>query len=372
MLLVLPVTNGMAGYGYLFGGLLSSADIAESQGQRALDVLPLFQFGESMLYFGGFLLLLSSAQAIIGLSLLIKKQGQVIFRALLLTTALISLLAEVFGWLVTATLGNTNIIGMVTAIALMFYALIGVQESAAIDPTLHIAEPTAATPNPTPSVDHRGVVIATEYAGFLRRFAALIIDMLIVMMLVFPLACLIGKLYPDDFVVEAPFGLMTTERTLETNASTQTDIGGQHYQQEQSIIEVTVLDTWRYHYRQTREHQAEQTKTSRQLIDPVTGQALTMTTTTDIEYLVLWLYSILMEASVVQATLGKKALAIKVVDRAGQRLTLFRSLARNSLKVISAFTLMIGFMMAGWTRHKQALHDIMSDCYLICGNDSDR
>ena len=40
-------------------------------------------------------------------------------------------------------------------------------------------------------------------------------------------------------------------------------------------------------------------------------------------------------------------------------------LLRNLLKLLSAAILMIGFLMAGWTRRKQALHDKLTGCYVV-------
>lgn len=69
------------------------------------------------------------------------------------------------------------------------------------------------------------------------------------------------------------------------------------------------------------------------------------------------LYWALMQSSPRQATLGKALLGLKVADAAGGRLALPRSLAREVCKYISALPLMIGFIIAGFTQRKQALHD---------------
>jgi uncharacterized RDD family membrane protein YckC len=53
---------------------------------------------------------------------------------------------------------------------------------------------------------------------------------------------------------------------------------------------------------------------------------------------------------------------IRVADEEGHRVTLLRALARNALKLISAAPLCIGYLMAGWTAKKQALHDILARC----------
>jgi uncharacterized RDD family membrane protein YckC len=41
------------------------------------------------------------------------------------------------------------------------------------------------------------------------------------------------------------------------------------------------------------------------------------------------------------------------------------ALARNVAKLVSDFTLLIGYIMAAFTSRKQALHDIMTGCVLI-------
>ena len=35
------------------------------------------------------------------------------------------------------------------------------------------------------------------------------------------------------------------------------------------------------------------------------------------------------------------------------------------MKFLSLFTAAVGFMMAGWTKRRQALHDMPSDCVVI-------
>jgi uncharacterized RDD family membrane protein YckC len=70
-----------------------------------------------------------------------------------------------------------------------------------------------------------------------------------------------------------------------------------------------------------------------------------------------WLYFSLMESSEYQATLGKIVMGLQVVDLAGRRISFARASGRFFGKTVSALILYIGFMMAGWTRYKQALHD---------------
>lgn len=79
-----------------------------------------------------------------------------------------------------------------------------------------------------------------------------------------------------------------------------------------------------------------------------------------------WGYYAFMESSPYQATLGKLALGIVVTDSAGGRLSFGRATGRHFGKIVSAFILLIGFMMAGWTERKQTLHDMMADCLVVC------
>lgn len=72
-----------------------------------------------------------------------------------------------------------------------------------------------------------------------------------------------------------------------------------------------------------------------------------------------------MESSKMQATVGKLALGIKVVDRQGRRLGFGRAAGRWAGSLISYLILYIGFFMAGWTRRKQALHDLLAGTFVV-------
>lgn len=74
-----------------------------------------------------------------------------------------------------------------------------------------------------------------------------------------------------------------------------------------------------------------------------------------------WLYFAGMESSARQATLGKMAMSLRVTDREGRRLSFGRATARFIAKIVSALiTLGIGYLVAGFTKRKQALHDMMA------------
>lgn len=78
-----------------------------------------------------------------------------------------------------------------------------------------------------------------------------------------------------------------------------------------------------------------------------------------------WFYFALMECSANQGTLGKMALGIKVTDMAGQRITFGRASGRYFGKLLSGLILYVGYMMAGWTEKKQALHDILANTLVV-------
>ena len=78
-----------------------------------------------------------------------------------------------------------------------------------------------------------------------------------------------------------------------------------------------------------------------------------------------WLYYALMESSAKGATLGKMALGIKVTDMNGNRISFGRATGRYFGKIISGLIIYIGYIMAGFTQQKQALHDIMAGCLVI-------
>lgn len=78
-----------------------------------------------------------------------------------------------------------------------------------------------------------------------------------------------------------------------------------------------------------------------------------------------WLYYSLMESSEKQATLGKMALGIKVVDYNGGRISFLRATGRYFAKILSGMLLLIGYIIAGFTAKKQALHDMIASTLVV-------
>jgi uncharacterized RDD family membrane protein YckC len=76
-------------------------------------------------------------------------------------------------------------------------------------------------------------------------------------------------------------------------------------------------------------------------------------------------YFVGMEASSSQATLGKMAVGIKVGNEKGERISVANAAGRFFSKIISGLILYIGYMMAGWDKKKQALHDKIAGTYVF-------
>ncbi|CAN5231533.1 hypothetical protein BH11PSE14_BH11PSE14_15840 [soil metagenome] len=72
-----------------------------------------------------------------------------------------------------------------------------------------------------------------------------------------------------------------------------------------------------------------------------------------------------LESSPWQATLGKRALGIKVTDLQGERLGFAHALGRWFAAALSYLTLYIGFLMAAVTERKRALHDYVAGTEVV-------
>ena len=81
--------------------------------------------------------------------------------------------------------------------------------------------------------------------------------------------------------------------------------------------------------------------------------------------LVGWLYYAAQESSEKQATIGKRLLSLKVTDFNGNRLTFGNATGRFFGKLVSGMIYGIGFLMAAFTKQRQALHDKMAHTYVV-------
>jgi uncharacterized RDD family membrane protein YckC len=88
--------------------------------------------------------------------------------------------------------------------------------------------------------------------------------------------------------------------------------------------------------------------------------------------LLMWLYWSLLESSSWQATLGKKALGLSVVDLQGRRISFGRATGRffagrgaPLFPYLGALYFFISSICAGFTEKKQALSDMIAGCLVI-------
>ena len=78
-----------------------------------------------------------------------------------------------------------------------------------------------------------------------------------------------------------------------------------------------------------------------------------------------WCYFAGMESSPIQATLGKVVVGLYVANEKGERVSFGQATGRFFGKILSGLILFIGYLMAGFTEKKQALHDQLSHCLVL-------
>lgn len=81
--------------------------------------------------------------------------------------------------------------------------------------------------------------------------------------------------------------------------------------------------------------------------------------------IISWLYFALQESSPSQATLGKKALGIKVISTDGSQLSFGQASGRYFGKILSSLILFIGYLMMLWDDKQQTLHDKMANALVV-------
>ena len=193
-------------------------------------------------------------------------------------------------------------------------AAIGPAAPVSGDPLLSSSPSVAGPPRPLPGAPDRGAPVpppvvvvppAAPYAGFWRRFVAIVIDGLILTFFMFPI----------NLILRVPiFGILN--------------------QDEPSLEDIIALLR-------------------------VSFASFAIGT------LINWIYSASMESSKLQATLGKMALNIKVTDLDGRRISFARATGRFFSKILSKLILAIGYLMQPFTARRQALHDMLARTLVV-------
>lgn len=183
------------------------------------------------------------------------------------------------------------------------------------------AVPVAAPPLPAGAAVPPPTTTAAleDYAGFWKRLAAYIIDVLV--------------LYIPNLLIMKAFGEDAAQATLQQAMLT----AGPN-------LDALVAAYGRYY--------------------ETMHVAIALTT------LLAWLYFALCESSAWQATVGKLAMGIRVTDLQGRRISFPRALGRYAAKILSAMILLLGFLMIAWTRRKQGLHDLLANTLVLNGRAS--
>ncbi|TKB97432.1 RDD family protein [Pedobacter cryotolerans] len=78
-----------------------------------------------------------------------------------------------------------------------------------------------------------------------------------------------------------------------------------------------------------------------------------------------FIYSSIAEASIKQATIGKRLMDIKVGDLFGNRLDIGTSILRNFAKILSTLPLFIGYLYCFMNKKQQCLHDVMANTLVV-------
>jgi uncharacterized RDD family membrane protein YckC len=78
-----------------------------------------------------------------------------------------------------------------------------------------------------------------------------------------------------------------------------------------------------------------------------------------------WIYFAGFESSRSQATPGKVLMGLVVTDMEGQKPTFARTSLRFFAKYLSALIIFIGFLMIGFTKKRQGLHDRIAGCLVL-------
>jgi uncharacterized RDD family membrane protein YckC len=84
-----------------------------------------------------------------------------------------------------------------------------------------------------------------------------------------------------------------------------------------------------------------------------------------------WLYEAMQTSGPHMATIGKRALGIRVTDIDGQRISFGRATGRHFAKILSGCTCLIGYIMAAFTERHQALHDMIAGTLVVEGKAED-
>lgn len=85
-----------------------------------------------------------------------------------------------------------------------------------------------------------------------------------------------------------------------------------------------------------------------------------------------WLYWSLQQSGNSQATVGQRALKIKVVDISGDKVSFGQATGRFFGNFLNILTLFIGYFVFFFNDRNQCLHDLVSNCVVVKDRELDR
>jgi uncharacterized RDD family membrane protein YckC len=150
------------------------------------------------------------------------------------------------------------------------------------------------------------VVPAVTYAGFWRRFWALVIDSILISMVTVPMQMMVGI-------------------------------------------------PWAFSMRQMSDFDPDR-------LMSMIGAGLLVKAA---QVVLSWAYVALMQSSSRQATLGMMALGIRVTDLEGRRISFARATGRYFASFLSDLTLGIGYLVQLFTQRRQTLHDMVAGTLVL-------
>jgi len=83
------------------------------------------------------------------------------------------------------------------------------------------------------------------------------------------------------------------------------------------------------------------------------------------DIILIWLYFAFFESSKMQGTPGKRIIGIRVTDFEGNRIAFGKATLRHFSKILSTIVFLVGFLMIGFSRKKQGLHDKIAGCLVL-------
>jgi uncharacterized RDD family membrane protein YckC len=82
-------------------------------------------------------------------------------------------------------------------------------------------------------------------------------------------------------------------------------------------------------------------------------------------FLAVWLYHAVLESGQHQSTWGKRVLGLKVTSYTGQRISFGHASGRYFSTLVTNMTMGIGYLMVAFTDRKQALHDMIAGTLVV-------